>query len=121
MGPVQAGFFIAFVFLAVGCFLDAIPAIIIVGAILQPLAKAVGMDPVHFAMIGIVSLAFGLVTPPYGLCLMISCSIANVRMGDVLKDVMIMLMPMMGVLVLVIIWPQVSLFLPGLVSPEFLK
>ena len=121
MGPVQAGFFIAFVFLVVGCFLDAIPAIIIVGAILQPLAKAVGMDPVHFAMIGIVSLAFGLVTPPYGLCLMISCSIANVRMGDVLKDVMIMLMPMLGVLVLVIIWPQVSLFLPGLVSPEFLK
>jgi tripartite ATP-independent transporter DctM subunit len=121
MGPVQAGFFIAFVFLVVGCFLDAIPAIIIVGAILQPLAKAVGMDPVHFAMIGIVSLAFGLVTPPYGLCLMISCSIANVRMGDVLKDVMIMLLPMFGVLMLVIIWPQVSLFLPGLVSPEFLK
>ena len=121
MGPVQAGFFIALVFLVVGCFLDAIPAIIIVGAILQPLAKAVGMDPVHFAMIGIVSLAFGLVTPPYGLCLMISCSIANVRMGDVLKDVMIMLLPMFGVLMLVIIWPQVSLFLPGLVSPEFLK
>ena len=41
--------------------------------------------------------------------------------GDVLKDVMIMLLPMFGVLVLVIIWPQVSLFLPGLVSPEFLK
>ncbi|MEN9762210.1 MAG: hypothetical protein RI906_2036 [Pseudomonadota bacterium] len=121
MGPVQAGFFIALVFLVVGCFLDAIPAIIIVGAILQPLAKAVGMDPVHFAMIGIVSLAFGLVTPPYGLCLMISCSIANVKMGEVLKDVMIMLMPMLGVLVLVIIWPQVSLFLPGLISPEFLK
>jgi len=121
MGPVEAGFFIAAVFLVVGCFLDAIPAIINVGAILQPLAKAVGMDPVHFAMIGIVSLAFGLVTPPYGLCLMISCSIAKVKMGYVLKDVMIMLLPMMGVLVLVIVWPQVSLFLPGLVSPEFLK
>ena len=39
--------------------------------------KRVGMDPVHFAMIGIVSLAFGLVTPPYGLCLMISCAIAR--------------------------------------------
>ena len=46
----------------------------------QPLARAVHMDPVHFAMIGIVSLAFGLVTPPYGLCLMISCAIAKVRM-----------------------------------------
>ena len=121
LGPIGAGLFIAFVFLVVGCFLDAIPAIIIVGAILQPLAKSVGMDPVHFAMIGIVSLAFGLVTPPYGLCLMISCAIVNVKIGDVIKDVMIMLLPMLGVLLLVIVWPQVSLFLPGLISPEMLK
>jgi TRAP-type C4-dicarboxylate transport system permease large subunit len=64
MGLNQTGFFIAAVFLVVGCFLDAIPAIMIVGAILLPLAQAVGMDPAHFAMIGIVSLAFGLVTPP---------------------------------------------------------
>ena len=42
MGPIATGFFIAFVFLVVGCFLDAIPAIIIVGTILDPLAKAVG-------------------------------------------------------------------------------
>ncbi|MGA1289367.1 MAG: TRAP transporter large permease [Rubrivivax sp.] len=120
LGPVGAGFFIAAVFLVVGCFLDAIPAIIIVGAILQPLAQKVGMDPVHFAMIGIVSLAFGLVTPPYGLCLMISCSIGGVRLGYVMKDVAIMLIPMFLVLMLVIVWPQVSLFLPGLISPEFL-
>ena len=80
MGITATGFFIAFCFLVVGCFLDAIPAIIIVGTILEPLARSVHMDPVHFAMIGIVSLAFGLVTPPYGLCLMISCAIAKVRM-----------------------------------------
>jgi tripartite ATP-independent transporter DctM subunit len=121
MGPVATGFFISAVFLVVGCFLDAIPAIIIVGTILEPLAKSVGLDPIHFAMIGIVSLAFGLVTPPYGLCLMISCSIAGMRMIDTLKDVTIMLMPMLGVLILVIVWPQLVLFLPSLVSPEFLK
>ena len=112
--------FIAGVFLVVGCFLDAIPAIIIVGSILQPLAAGVGMDPVHFAMIGIVSLAFGLVTPPYGLCLMIACHVAGMRMADALKDTMIMLLPMLGVLMLVILWPDVVLFLPKLVSPEFL-
>ena len=121
MGLNATGFFIAGVFLVVGCFLDAIPAIIIVGTILEPLAKAVHMDPIHFAMIGIVSLAFGLVTPPYGLCLMISCSVAGMRMYDALKDTMIMLLPMLGVLVLVIVWPDVSLFLPRLISPEFLK
>ncbi|WP_198368927.1 TRAP transporter large permease [Roseomonas rosulenta] len=120
MGKIATGFFVAAVFLVVGCFLDAIPAIIIVGAILQPLTAAVGMDPVHFAMIGIVSLAFGLVTPPYGLCLMIACHVAGMRMADALKDTFIMLIPMLLVLMLVIIWPEVTLFLPRLVSPEFL-
>lgn len=121
MGPIATGFFIAFVFLVVGCFLDAIPAIIIVGTILEPLAKAVAMDPVHFAMVGIISLAFGLVTPPYGLCLMIACAIAGIRMIDAIKDTLIMLVPMFGVLALVILWPDVALFLPKLISPEFLR
>ncbi|HEX6980605.1 MAG TPA: TRAP transporter large permease [Alphaproteobacteria bacterium] len=121
MGPTTTGFFIAAVFLVVGCFLDAIPAIIIVGTILQPLAHAVHMDPVHFAMIGIVSLAFGLVTPPYGLCLMISCAVAGIRIGDAIKDTFIMLLPMLGVLALLIVWPDVALFLPSLISPEFLR
>ena len=121
MGITGTGFFIAFCFLVVGCFLDAIPAIIIVGTILEPLARSVNMDPVHFAMVGIISLAFGLVTPPYGLCLMISCAIAKVRLMYVLKDVMIMLLPMLGVLSLAIMWPDLILFLPRMISPEFLK
>lgn len=121
LGHFGTGVFIALVFLITGCFLDAIPAIIIVGAILQPLTVAVGMDPIQFAMIGIVSLAFGLVTPPYGICLMVACSVAGMRMADALKDTMIMLLPMIGVLLLIIAWPSVVLFLPSLISPEFLN
>jgi tripartite ATP-independent transporter DctM subunit len=121
MGQVATGFFIAAVFLVVGCFLDAIPAIIIVGTILQPIAEASGMHPIHFAMISIVSLAFGLVTPPYGLCLLISCSIAGIRVVDALKDTCIMLLPMLGVLALLIFWPDMALLLPRLIEPDFLK
>jgi tripartite ATP-independent transporter DctM subunit len=121
MGPIAAGFFIALTFLIVGCFLDAIPAIIIVGTILDPLAKSVGMDPVHFAIVGIVSLAFGLVTPPYGLCLLIACAIGGIRMREALGDVFLMLLPMMIVLALLIVFPQIALFLPSLISPEFLR
>ena len=121
LGLNGTGFFIAFVFLIVGCFLDAIPAIIIVGTILQPLAESVHMHPIHFALIGIVSLAFGLVTPPYGLCLLISCAIAKVRLITVMKDVMIMLMPMMAVLILIIVAPDIFLALPRWLSPEFVK
>jgi tripartite ATP-independent transporter DctM subunit len=121
MGITQAGFFIAGVFLVVGCFLDAIPAIIIFGTILQPLAASVGMHPIHFAIIGIVSLAFGLVTPPYGLCLMIACSVAKVPIRFAIKDTMIMLVPMLAMLAAIIIWPEIPLILPRLVAPELLK
>src|SRR5437867_8782495 len=121
LGITGVGFFIAFVFLVVGCFLDAIPAIIIVGTILQPLAQSVNMHPIHFAIIGIVSLAFGLVTPPYGLCLMISCAVAKVPLKFALKDTLIMLIPMLLMLAAIIIWPEIPLILPKLIAPELLK
>ena len=121
MGPIGVGFFIAFVFLVVGCFLDAIPAIVIVGTVLQPLAASVDMNPVHFAIVSIVSLAFGLVTPPYGLCLLIACAVAGVRLRYALKDTVIMLVPMLLVLVAMILWPDIALFLPRLLAPDLLK
>lgn len=121
MGRIAAGMFIALVFLVVGCFLDAIPAIIIVGTILQPVAEAAGLHPVHFAMVSIVALAFGLVTPPYGLCLLICCHIGGLRVIDVLKDTLIMLLPMLGVLVTLILWPDMALLIPRLLEPGFLQ
>jgi tripartite ATP-independent transporter DctM subunit len=121
MGLIATGFFIALVFLIAGTFLDSIPSIIICAPILEPLSKAAGMDPVHFAMIGIVSLAFGLVTPPYGLTLSIACSVAGIRMRDALWDTNLMLIPMLGVLALLIVWPDVALLLPKLIAPEFLR
>ena len=121
LGITGVGFFIAAVFLITGCFLDAIPAIIIVGVTLQPLVQSVDMHPIQFAIIGIVSLAFGLVTPPYGLCLMVACSVAGVPLRYALKDTMIMLVPMLLVLVGIILWPEVTLILPQLISPELVK
>ncbi len=121
LGITGVGFFIAAVFLITGCFLDAIPAIIIVGVTLQPLVQSVDMHPIQFAIIGIVSLAFGLVTPPYGLCLMVACSVAGVPLRYALKDTMIMLIPMLLVLVGIILWPEVTLILPQLISPDLVK
>ena len=121
LGPIGVGFFIVAVFLVVGCFLDAIPAIIIVGTVLQPLAASVAMHPVSFAIIAIVALAFGLVTPPYGLCLLIACAVAKVRLRYALKDTMIMLLPILLVLGAMIVWPQIPLWLPELIRPDYLK
>ena len=119
-GFVATGFLIAISFLFVGMFIDAIPAIIVLGTVLLPLAEKVGMHPIHFAVIGVISLAFGLVTPPYGLCLLISCSLGEVQVVNVLKDVGIILVPMLILLVIVIVFPEFVLFLPRLITPKFL-
>jgi tripartite ATP-independent transporter DctM subunit len=113
------GLIVAGVFLVVGCFIDAIPAMIIFGNLMLPLAERVHMHPVHFAIIGVVSLAFGLVTPPYGLCLLISCAIGEIKVVDCIKDVAILLIAMLLMLALVIFFPNAILFFPRLVMPKF--
>ena len=70
-----------------------------------------------FAIIGIVSLAFGLVTPPYGLCLLISAAIANLNVVQVLRDVVIVLGPMLLILLLIILLPEIVLWLPKTLMP----
>ena len=81
---------------SIGCFIDAIPAVIIVGTIFAPLAQSVGMHPIHFAIIGVISIAYGLVTPPYGLCLMIACTVGGIRIKEAIRDTAILCIPMLG-------------------------
>jgi len=121
LGAVGTGFMVAFAFLVIGMFIDAIPAIIILGTVLWPVAEAAGIHPIHFAMIGIISLAFGLVTPPYGLCLLIACSIGQIKVLAALRDVTIILVPMVLVLTFVILLPDVILALPRWLLPRFVN
>ena len=120
-GVTSVGFITAGAFLFIGCFIDAIPAIIIVGTILAPLAAKVGMHPIHFALVGVISIAYGLVTPPYGLCLMIACSVGGIKMKEAVRDTAILFIPLLGVLLIVILFPDLLLWLPRLVMPAFVK
>lgn len=120
VGPTSTGLIVAGSFLLIGMFIDAIPAIIILGTVLWPLAETSSMHPVHFAIIGVISLAFGLVTPPYGLCLLIACKIGDIEVKRALRDVAIVLAPMFVVLLIVIFFPDLILALPKLLMPKFM-
>jgi tripartite ATP-independent transporter DctM subunit len=120
-GIISVGLIIAACFLVVGCFIDAIPAIIILGTILAPLAESVGMHPVHFAIIGVISIAFGLVTPPYGLCLLIAASLGGISVRAAIRDTLILLAPMLAVLLFVIMLPDAILALPRWIMPQFVQ
>lgn len=121
LGITGTGIMCALAFLLIGMFIDAIPAIIILGTVLFPVTQHVGMHPIHFAIIGVVSLGFGLVTPPYGLCLLIAASIGKIRLIDALRDVLIILLPMLGVLMFIILVPDAILALPRLLMAKYVN
>ena len=112
---------IAFLFLFFGLFIDAIPTIIILGTVLLPVAIQADISPIVFAIIGIISLAFGLVTPPYGLCLLISAAIGGMNVTQVMKEVVIILLPMLLILLLIIVFPEIALWLPKTLMPASFK
>ncbi|MCB2055304.1 MAG: TRAP transporter large permease [Geminicoccaceae bacterium] len=119
LGVTGTGIMVALAFLLIGMFIDAIPAIIILGTVLFPVVQHVGMHPIHFAIIGVISLAFGLVTPPYGLCLLIAAAIGRIKLVHALRDVVVILLPMLGVLLVIILLPDLILALPRLLMPKF--
>ena len=96
----------------VGMFLDAGPAIIILGPILAPIFINLGIHPVHFAMIMSVNLTVGLATPPMGLVLFVASSVSGVKVETISRAIL----PFLGVEVLVIFlityFPIISLGIP---------
>lgn len=102
------------VLLFVGTWMDLAPAMIIFAPVLLPIVTAVGVDPVHFGVIMVVNLAIGLFTPPVGVCLFISCGIANISITDTIKAFLPFFLAMVGVLFILTYIPEMATFLPNL-------
>ncbi|QRV22920.1 TRAP transporter large permease [Marinomonas foliarum] len=92
-------FIIVAFFLFVGTFMDAIPAMVLFVPVVYPVALTLGIDPVQLGIVVIITLSIGLITPPYGLCLLIASSIGELSIDRSFKAVM----PYISVIVLVLI------------------
>jgi tripartite ATP-independent transporter DctM subunit len=104
-----------FCFLVAGCFMDAVPIIILLGPLLQPVVVKVGVDPLHFAIVSAVTLGIGLITPPFGLTLLISSKIAGINCMQPMKEVGLFFLVMLGIVVAMILLPDVFLLLPRMI------
>ncbi|EFY07638.1 TRAP transporter, DctM subunit [Succinatimonas hippei YIT 12066] len=100
--------------LIVGCFMDTTPAILVLAPILMPIAKTIGLDPVHFGLIMVVNLAIGFTTPPLGINLFVASRISNSPMEVILKGIVPFLIIMIINLLIISFIPQVVMFLPNL-------
>ncbi|MBN1302588.1 MAG: TRAP transporter large permease [Melioribacteraceae bacterium] len=100
------------VLLFVGVFMDMTPAVLIFTPIFLPVVINLGVDPIHFGIILIMNLCVGLCTPPVGSVLFIGCSVANVKIEQVVKPLLPFYGAMIVTLIIVTYFPELSLWLP---------
>ena len=112
--PLILLFLINILLFVVGMFLDAGPAIIILGPILGPIFVSLGVDPIHFAMIMSVNLTVGLATPPMGLVLFVTSTVSGERVETIAKAILPFLAVEIAVIFLITYIPAISMTIPRL-------
>lgn len=105
-------FLINVMLLIVGTFMDVTPALILLMPVFLPLVTSLGVDLIHFGVVVVVNLCIGLLTPPVGTCLFVSCNIAKIGLTEITKGVWPFIVCMVLVLMLITYVPDVVLWLP---------
>ncbi len=106
-------------FLFIGTFMDAVPAMILFVPVILPGALALGVDPTHLGLIVVMTLALGLVTPPYGLCLLIAGSISNLDLESSFKGVLPYFLIALVMLIVMAVTPDLVMAIPKMISPTY--
>ncbi len=104
-------------FMFIGTFMDAVPAMILFVPIVLPSAIQLGISPIILGLIVVVTLALGLVTPPYGLCLLLASSISGITIEDAFKGTLPYFLSSLCVLLLLILFPNFWLNIPSAIFP----
>jgi tripartite ATP-independent transporter DctM subunit len=100
------------ILLVVGCFMEALAAMLILIPILVPAAASYGIDPVHFGLMFIFNLILGTIHPPVGVVLFVTAKIANISFEAMSRAIMPWLIPLLATLVAITIWPPLTTWLP---------
>jgi len=102
------------ILLLVGTFLEPGAAIVLIVPMLMPVTIGMNIDPMQFAMVIILTLTLGLITPPVGVCLFVACRIANGPVYPIMRAVFPFLMVEIGVVIMLVLVPELSSFLPNI-------
>ena len=102
--------------LLLGTFMDLAPMILICTPIFLPVAKAYGIDPIHFGLVLVLTGGLGLVTPPVGSVLFIGTAIGKISISQSMRTIWPFWLAALAVLLVVTFFPQLSLWLPDLLA-----
>ncbi len=114
--PLVILFMINVILLIVGMFMDITAALLILAPIFHPIAVSMGIDPLHFAIIMVVTLNLGLMTPPLGACLFVVCGITNLTIEQVSREIFPFIIMEILVLFLITFLPPISMCVPRLLG-----
>ncbi len=116
--PFMIMLLLVLLFVIVGDFIDAIPAIIIFMPIITELTQTTNINPVHMGVVIITTLAFGLITPPYGLALLMASKFVGVRFSKAMFASLPIYVVFFAAIAFCIFFPEVVLWLPKQLLPE---
>ena len=118
MGGGQAGFLILtiLVFLPLGAILEGVPAVVLLTPILLPLARQLGIDPVHYGAVIVATQGISVFLPPVGVSLLVACSVGGVKPAEVARPLWPYLALMLALTLVIAFLPGVVLFLPNLLG-----
>jgi C4-dicarboxylate transporter DctM subunit len=118
--PMLIMILLVLLFILVGDFVDAVPAIIIFMPIITKLTEVGGINSVHMGVIIVTTLAFGLITPPYGLSLLIGAKFVGVPFYRAMVRSLPLYVVFLATIAFTVAFPEVVLWLPKLLLPESL-
>ena len=95
-----------------GMILDGLPAILIFYPILMPIAASLNVLPLHYGVLVIAVVGIAIVAPPIGLCLVILCSLAKIKLTDTIRPLIPYIAILLVDLVIIAFWPWLVMFLP---------
>jgi TRAP-type C4-dicarboxylate transport system permease large subunit len=95
-----------------GAILEGAPALIIFGPLLTPIAQQLGINPLHFGTVMVIAMGLGLFAPPIGLGLFATCALTGTKVKDVARPMLKYLAVLLATLVVLVLVPQFSLWLP---------
>jgi TRAP-type C4-dicarboxylate transport system permease large subunit len=101
--------------LVIGCIMETTAALILLVPVLAALTPQMGVDPVQFGVLMVVNLAVGMLTPPVGICLFVSCGISGLPLGQVGRAVMPLVFVAIAALLIACYWPPLTLWFPSLI------
>jgi tripartite ATP-independent transporter DctM subunit len=103
--------------LVVGCVMETTAALILLVPVLIALTPQMGVDPTQFGVLIVTNLSIGMLTPPIGICLFVSCGISGSSLGQTSKAVLPFVLAAFFVLLLTSLWPPLTLWLPSIFYP----